>query len=111
MEVGFRRASEHALFHNPAQLRRRYGPACAKKIALRLAQITASASLDVLCTVPQARCHQLVADRSEQFSLDLEHPLRLIVEVADHPVPRREDGSIDRSQVHRLAFVEITDTH
>ena len=111
MEIGFRRASEQASLGNPLQLRKKYGPACAKKISLRFAQIRAAASLEVLCKLPQARCHQLVANRSEQFSLDLEHPLRMIVEVADLPVPRLEDGGIDRDQVRRLAFVEITDTH
>jgi plasmid maintenance system killer protein len=111
VKIGFRKASEQALFGSSAQLRRKYGPGCAKKIALRLAQIDASANLGVLCQLPQARCHQLVADRSEQFSLDLEHPLRMIVEVADVPIPRTEDGGINRAQVTRLAFVEITDTH
>lgn len=111
MEIGFRRASEQALFRSSAQMRRKYGPACAKKIALRLAQIKAAANLEVLCQLPQARCHQLVANRSEQFSLDVEHPLRMIVEVADNPVPRGQDGGINRAQVTRLAFVKITDTH
>lgn len=111
MEIGFRRASEQALFRSSAHLRRKYGAACAKKIGLRMIQIKAAANLDVLCQLPQARCHQLVADRSEQFSLDLEHPLRMIVEVADVPVPRGPDGGINRAQVTRLAFVEITNTH
>lgn len=111
MEIGFRRATEQALFRSPALVRRRYGSACAKKIALRFTQIRAAASLEVLCKVPQARCHPLAVDTSEQFSLDLEHPLVMIVEVAEVPVPRVADGSIDRAKVHRLAFVEITDTH
>ena len=112
MEIGFRRADRAGLLPEPwtgaEEVR---GILREEKIALRFTQIKAAASLDVLCKVPQARCHQLVADRSEQFSLDLEHPLRMIVEVADAPVPRVADGGIDRTQVRRLAFVEITDTH
>lgn len=111
MEFGFGRERDAVVFNDPAQLRRKYGVRCAEKIEARLAQITAAATLDVLCRLPQARCHQLVADRSEQFSLDLEHPLRLIVEVADLPVPRYDDGGIDRTRVRRLMYVEITDTH
>lgn len=111
MEIGFRRASEQALFGDPKRLRKKYGVDCARLIERRLAQIGASGSLDVLCRLPQIRCHQLVADRAEEFSLDLIHPLRMIVQVANDPVPRREDGGIDRSRVTRLAFVEITDTH
>lgn len=111
MEIGFRRASEQALFRDSVQVRKKYGAVCAKKIELRFTQIRAAASLDILCKLPQARCHQLVANRHEQFSLDLEHPLRMIVEVADDPVPRLNDGGIDRSRVRRLAFIEVADTH
>jgi len=111
VDIGFRRASEQAFFRSAVGVRRKYGAACAEKIARRFAQIHAAASLDVLCALPQARCHQLVGDRDEQFSLDLEHPLRMIVEVAEIPVPRLADGGIDRVNVRRLAFVEITDTH
>lgn len=111
MEFGFTKERDAALFTDPRRLRKKYGAPCAEKLEARLAQIAASASLDVLCRLPQARCHQLVADRKEQFSLDLEHPLRLIVEVADDPIPRLDDGGIDRSRVQRLIFVEIADTH
>ena len=45
-------------------------------------------SLAELATLPQARCHQLAGNLSEKFSLDLDGPFRLIVEVADLPVPR-----------------------
>ncbi|MGB8020005.1 MAG: hypothetical protein WCF04_02125 [Candidatus Nanopelagicales bacterium] len=111
MEIGFRRAPEQAFFRSSVQVRRKYGAACAEKIALRFTQIRAAATLDVLCKIPQARCHQLKADRSEQFSLDLEHPLQMIVEVDEVLVPRLADGGIDRAHVRRLAFVEIAETH
>ncbi|WP_062077207.1 type II toxin-antitoxin system RelE/ParE family toxin [Demequina globuliformis] len=111
MEIGFRRESEAALFNDSSQLRRKYGKDCAERIEARLAQIDAAPSLAALAKLPQARLHQLVGNRDEQFSLDLKHPLRLIVEVADDPVPRLADNGIDRQQVTRLAFVEITDTH
>lgn len=111
MEVGFESKRLQNLFSNPAKLRRRYGPERAAKIELRLSQILACADLSVLCRLPQARCHQLTADRFEQFSLDLDGPYRLLVEVGDDPVPRLPDGGIDRSQVRRLYVVDITDTH
>lgn len=111
MEFGFGRERDAALFNDSGRLRQKYGARCAEKIEARFAQIKASATLEVLCRLPQARCHQLVGNRSEQFSLDLEHPLRLIVRVADTPIPRLGDGGIDRSRVQRLAFIEITNTH
>lgn len=111
MDLGFRRQGDVALFGDSRRLRHKYGPRCAERLVARLAQIRAAESLEVLCQLPQARCHQLVGDRVGQFSLDLEHPLRLIVEVADTPIPRLEDGGIDRRHVQRLTFIEITDTH
>lgn len=111
MEVGFDSRRQQALFGDPQKLRRRYGIERAKKIELRLSQMLAAANLAELCRLPQARCHQLTADRSEQFSLDLDGPYRLLVEAGDDPVPRLPDGGIDRSQVRRLYVVDVTDTH
>lgn len=111
MEVGFDGRRLQGLFNDPKKLRRRYGVERAKKIELRLSQIVAAADLAELCRLPQARCHQLTADRSEQFSLDLEGPYRLLVEVGDDPVPRLPDGGIDRTQVHRLYVIDVSDTH
>jgi plasmid maintenance system killer protein len=111
VEVGFDSRRLQELFNDPAKLRRRFGAERARKIALRLSQIAAAADLGDLCRVPQARCHQLTADRSERFSLDLDGPYRLLIEVGDDPIPRLDDGGIDRDQVHRVYVMEVTDTH
>lgn len=111
MEVGFGSQAMARLFNDPARLRRKYGAERTKKILLRLTQIDAAANLEELCKLPQARCHQLKADRDEQFSLDLDGPHRLIVEIADEPVPRTDDGGIDRRHVTRFIVAEVTDPH
>jgi hypothetical protein len=64
-----------------------------------------------LMTLPQARCHQLSADRDEEFSLDLDGPYRMIVEIADMPVPRNEDDGIRLTEVKRVTVTDIVDTH
>lgn len=71
----------------------------------------AASTLAELMTLPQARCHQLGADRDEQFSLDLDGPYRLLVAVDDDPMLRRDDGGIDLERVTRLLVLEIDDTH
>ena len=111
MEVGFDSRRLLDLFRDRQKLQRRYGTERAKKIEMRLSQMMGAANLAELCRLPQARCHQLTADRSEQFSLDLDGPYRLLVEVGDNPVPRLPDGGIDRSQVRRLYVVDVIDTH
>lgn len=96
---------------SPARMRRKWGPERGKKVKLRLDQMAAAASLAELITLPQARCHQLGANRDEQFSLDLDGPYRLIVEVDHEPVPQHADGGIDLDRVERLLVLEIVDTH
>ena len=90
---------------------RRYGAERSKKIKLRLDQLAAAANLAEMCVLPQARCHQLSGDRHEQFSLDLDGPYRLIIEIDNDPVPRQDDGGINLSAVDAVRVVEVADTH
>ena len=53
MEFGFGRERDAALFNDPRRLRQKYGARCAEKIEARLAQITAAATLDILCQLPK----------------------------------------------------------
>ncbi len=57
------------------------------------------------------RCHELGGDRVGQFSVDLDHPYRLLFIPADEPVPYREDGGIDLERVKEIEIIEIADTH
>ena len=111
MEVGFRNARLAKLCTDPSSRRRRLGEGRARKLLLRLNQMTAATNLDELRALPQARCHQLEADRDEQFSLDLDGPWRLVVEIADDPIPRRLDGGIALHEVERLTIIDIIDPH
>lgn len=111
MDIGFDSKRLQDLFNDPAKLRRRFGVERADKIVLRLCQIDAAADLAELCRLPQARCHQLTADQSERFSVDLDGPYRLLLEVGDDPIPRLDDGGIDRVNVRRLYVVGVMDPH
>ena len=59
-----------------------------------------------------SRCHELTqGQRKGQLSVDLDHPYRLIF-VPDHnPVPKREDGGLDWSQVTAVKILGVEDTH
>ena len=60
------------------------------------------------------RCHELTEGRRRgQFhlSVDLDHPYRLIF-VPDHdPIPKREDGGLEWSQVTAIKILGVEDTH
>jgi plasmid maintenance system killer protein len=111
LDVYFGSAAIAKLCGDPATRQRKLGPERAKKVGLRLDQMAAAANLAELEQLPQARCHELTGDRREQFSLDLDGPYRLIVEVGDEPIPRTSDGGIDREKVTILLVIEICDPH
>ena len=77
----------------------------------RLDEIRDSDNLAVLMKLPGARCHPLREDRSGQFSVDLDHPYRLIFVPANDPLPRLADGGLDLTQVTAVLILERTDTH
>lgn len=111
MDVGFGSARLAKVCNDTSLRVRKLGTERSAKVLLRLEQLAASANLADFHKLPQTRCHQLSADRDEQFSADLDGPYRLIFEVADDPVPRRGDGGIDLEKVTRVRVLEIADTH
>lgn len=83
----------------------------AAKLAQRVAELLAVESLDDLALLPGPRCHELEADRDGQISVDLVHPMRLIIVPADDPPPAKGDGGLDWTRVRAVVIVEIADTH
>jgi plasmid maintenance system killer protein len=92
-------------------LRRRWGEAQAKLIALRLEQLRAADNLEILKTLPQLRAHELKGDRASQISLDIKQPYRLLI-VPDHEeTPLKQDGGLDWQNVTQVKVLGVEDTH
>ncbi|HHG90237.1 MAG TPA: killer suppression protein HigA [Devosia sp.] len=87
---------------------RRLGPACARKLRNRLADLQAAAHVHELVA---GRPHPLRGDRKGQFALDLHGGVRLVFEPNHNPVPRFADGGIDWAQVTQIIIVYIGDYH
>lgn len=83
----------------------------AKKLRQRLFELKAAESLKDISRLPPARCHQLSGNRHNQFSVDLEHPYRLLFIPANEPLPTLEDGGLDLKKITEIVIIEITDTH
>ncbi len=60
---------------------------------------------------PGARCHALKGDREGQLAVDLDHPYRLIFEVANDPIPLRDDGGLDWPAVTAVKIIKVEDYH
>ena len=111
MEVTFRNAKLARLCSSRDRMVRELGAQMARRLGARLQELEAADTLADMRLLPQARPHELSGDGDEQISLDLVHPMRLIVEVADHPIPRMPEGGLDWAAVTSVVVVGITDTH
>ena len=87
------------------------GAGMARKLKQRLAELKAAEALADISHLPPPRCHELTGNCAGQFSVDLEHPYRLLFLPADDPIPYREDGGIDLLLVREIEIIKIEDTH
>ncbi len=110
MEVTFANGKLARLCSSESLMIRELGPEAARRLGRRLQQLEAAASLAEFRHLPQVRAHQLVGDRDEQISVDLDHPRRLILE-ATEPVPRAPDGGLDWEAITSVVVIEVADTH
>ncbi len=114
MDISFKNKRLEKSFNEGAQLEKIHGTKRAKKIRIRLIELRAAESLMDFWPPKSgpSRCHELTqGQRKGQLSVDLDHPYRLIF-VPDHnPVPRREDGGLDWSQVTAVIILGVEDTH
>ncbi len=80
MEVTYKSTRLEKLCTNAYAAEKKYGILMAEKIKLRIDQISAVISVEMMLQFKVGRCHQLKGDRKEQFAVDLVHPYRLIFE-------------------------------
>lgn len=93
------------------EMQKHLGQAMARKLRQRMMELNAAETLADVSHLPPPRCHELTNDRAGQFSVDLEHPYRLLFIPADDPIPYREDGGIDLARVREIEIIDIEDTH
>lgn len=110
MELSFESKKFENLCNEHRKLVTKHGPKRAKKIRQRLDDLRAADNFDVMKKLP-GRFHALVGDREGTFSLDLDHPNRLIFKPNDDPLPERESGGLDWSKVTKVLIIGVEDTH
>lgn len=92
---------------------RRHGVLRAKKLQMRLSVLREAKSLSDLGP-PYAgphRCHELTGNRAGQFTVDLDHPYRLVFVPTNDPPPLRKEGGLDWKGITAIKINEIEDTH
>lgn len=110
MEITFKTRKFQKTCNSDVELQKKYGKICAKKIRSRLDDLHASLNLEMLRRLP-GRCHELKGNRKNQFSLDLEHPYRLIFEASNPDLQIKTDGGMDWNLINAIEIIGIEDTH
>lgn len=82
----------------------------AKKLGLRLDDLAAAGCLEDMRLLP-GRCHELTGNLAGLLALGLVGSQRLILEPADEPTPRKDDGGLDWSNVLRVRIVRIEEDY
>jgi len=88
-----------------------YGQRNAQKLMQRLSELHAANNLFEISKLPPPRCHELTGQQKGTFSVDLEHPYRLLFCPAHNPIPRLPDHGIDLKSVTEIEITSIEDTH
>ncbi len=110
MEIHFRSKKLAKTCSSYEQSVKIYGKISAQRLHQRLNDLKAVVHLEDMRVLP-GRCHELKGNLSGMLSLDLEHPYRLLF-VPDHdPIPRKDDGGLDWSQITAIEIVRVEDTH
>jgi len=109
MEINFKTRRLATVLNNSKQIDRKYGSS-AKKIKMRLNDMAIVENLEKLMALP-GRHHPLTGDRDGQFACDLEHPLRLIYQSDNEPLPIDDNNVLIYSKVTIVEIIGITDYH
>lgn len=77
---------------------RLYGREMAEKLQMRIDEITAADTVEMMVRFRIGRCHPLIHNRKGQYSVDLVHPYRLVFQ---------KNGD----EVQIVHIIEIVDYH
>jgi toxin HigB-1 len=111
MNIYFRSKKLQKICSEQAEMKKQLGQQRSEKLQQRMAELNGADTLSDISHLPPCRCHELSGHRKGQFSVDLGHPYRILFAPSHDPVPRLENGEIDRNQVTEILIIEIVDTH
>ena len=87
-------------------IKKNYGE-WAKKVVLRLEQLSQAPNLAAMRTVPSAHCHELKADKISELAVDISPNHRILFQPAHNPIPLKDDGGLDWREVTCIIITAI----
>lgn len=80
MQIEYRNSKIKKICTNAYEAEKKHGKEMAEKIQLRIDQISAALSVEMMIQYKIGRCHSLKGNRKEQYAVDLVNPYRLVFE-------------------------------
>lgn len=78
MQIKYKTKGLEKICTNVAEAEKKYGRDMAVKIHLRIDQLMAIDTVELMIQYKIGRCHKLKGNRKNQYALDLVHPYRLV---------------------------------
>jgi plasmid maintenance system killer protein len=109
----FKRKKDAEVANNQSKLRKRFrgNPRRADVVRARLDELADADSLAVMRTLPQAYCHELKGKRAGQLAVRLDKGFKMVFEVANDPIPKKDDGGLDWKQVTAIRILELAEDY
>lgn len=93
-----------------ATRQRQFQKAAADKLATRLDDLAAAASMETMRQLPGS-WEELTGDRRGQFSCRLDKKLRLVIRPTKQPPLAKPDGCLDWAAIDAVTVVEVVNYH
>ncbi len=110
MQIDYKNNKLAKSLSSPKEIVRNYGQR-AKHVNQRLMELQAAATLAVMKTIPAANCHELTGPRKGQLAVSISGNWRIIFVPGHHPIPQKEDGGMDWTQITIIEITEVIDYH
>jgi toxin HigB-1 len=108
MEITFKNKKVRKECEQDSEAKKNYGADNAKKLKARMRDLI---NVENVTSLIAGKPHRLERDRLGQYAVYLAGGMRLVFEPDNDPVPLKEDGSIDWSQVTKICILEIVNYH
>jgi proteic killer suppression protein len=83
----------------------------AKKVKMRMQQLTALDNLWAVSRLPALRLHPYKGDRKNLWSIDIQENWRILFQINQDPVPTLEDGGVDLKAITIIKIETVEDPH
>lgn len=80
MQIEYKNNKIKKVCTNAYEAEKKHGKEMAEKIHMRIDEISAALSVEMMIQYKIGRCHFLKGNRANQYAVDLVHPYRLIFE-------------------------------